>query len=229
MRGGGGGGAGGSGGSGVAEAGADLVPPCFSEAEAEAAPAEAEAGVVVGGAGAEAAEPEAAVRPPRSVSEAAADDEVAAPADADAATRKDLTRLTSAWPIARARRLRGDRRRGERRSWTNLAKPTVRLDPRRRRAVGGPRFSTARATTDDNQSSVGSLRVAMDAAAWAAARARRSEGAIPMSAAFAFKRGRCFVGARRGRAVRDELDLPCLDDSGEAEPGLDRTRQPVAP
>ena len=114
----------------------------------------------------------------------------------------------------RRRRLRGDRRRGERRADERREDAPVWIH-----VADASRWSPILEDGDDgdNQSRVGSLRVAMDAAARRrGASAYGPEGAIPMfPEAFAFKRGPVSLALGEARCAMSVTAV--LDDSGEAE------------
>ena len=142
---------------------------------------------------------------------ALADGSIDAPADADAATRKDLTRLTT-YAIDAADSEEIDdavsaelTKDGKTRVWIHVADAS-RWSP-----------ILEDGDDDDNQSRVGSLRVAMDAAARRrGASAYGPEGAIPMfPEAFAFKRGPVSLALGEARCAMSVTAV--LDDSGEAE------------
>ena len=142
---------------------------------------------------------------------ALADGSIDAPADADAATRKDLTRLTTyAIDAADSEEIddavSAERTKdGKTRVWIHVADAS-RWSP-----------ILEDGDDDDNQSRVGSLRVAMDAAARRrGASAYGPEGAIPMfPEAFAFKRGPVSLALGETRCGMSVTAV--LDDSGEAE------------
>ena len=142
---------------------------------------------------------------------ALADGSIDAPADADAATRKDLTRLTTyAIDAADSEEIddavSAERTKdGKTRVWIHVADAS-RWSP-----------ILEDGDDDDNQSRVGSLRVAMDAAARRrGASAYGPEGAIPMfPEAFAFKRGPVSLALGETRCAMSVTAV--LDDSGEAE------------
>ena len=145
---------------------------------------------------------------------ALADGSIDAPADADAATRKDLTRLTTyAIDAADSEEIddavSAERTKdGKTRVWIHVA------DASR----WSPILEDSGCENDDDDSRrVGSLRVAMDAAARRrGASAYGPEGAIPMfPEAFAFKRGPVSLALGKTRCAMSVTAV--LDDSGEAE------------
>lgn len=145
---------------------------------------------------------------------ALADGSIDAPADADAATRKDLTRLTTyAIDAADSEEIddavSAERTKdGKTRVWIHVADAS-RWSPILEDSIGDE--------TDDDSRRVGSLRVAMDAAARRrGASAYGPEGAIPMfPEAFAFKRGPVSLALGKTRCAMSVTAV--LDDSGEAE------------
>ena len=145
---------------------------------------------------------------------ALADGSIDAPADADAATRKDLTRLTTyAIDAADSEEIddavSAERTKdGKTRVWIHVADAS-RWSPILEDSIGDE--------TDDDSRRVGSLRVAMDAAARRrGASAYGPEGAIPMfPEAFAFKRGPVSLALGETRCAMSVTAV--LDDSGEAE------------